>query len=309
MRPVVFWVLLGLVGLAAWLVWEKKAPRQGSSLDRQAEEAPIQLTDTSQETASLQEPPKKPAPSGPQKSRSAAPPKPASLENFYAQAAGCQVIRHTYYALCYAEEVEQPRWTVHVVEGRRLRESRVRRTQDFRPDPAVPTQSAELADYRGSGYDRGHLVPAGDFKWDSVGMSETFYLSNMSPQLHEFNAGIWEEVESTVRAWAREKGRLVVYTGPVLDKPKGYIGPNRVAVPRAFYKVVYWVEGNRGEAVAFLVPHAPTRRPPRAFLVPVDSVERVTGIDFWPALPDGLESEIEARVNTSFWGAPSRRKR
>jgi len=310
MRPVVFWVLLGLVGLAAWLVWEKKAPQPGSSPDREAEEAPIQLTDTSQETASIQVPPKKPAPSGAQKSRSSPPPKRVSLETFYAHAPGCQVIRHTYYALCYAEEVEQPRWTVYVLEGPRLRESRVRRTQDFRPDPAVPTQSAELADYRGSGYDRGHLVPAGDFKWDSVGMSETFYLSNMSPQRHEFNAGIWEEVESTVRAWAREKGRLVVYTGPVLDKPLGFIGRSRVAVPRAFYKVVYALAGDTPtEAVGFLVPHRPSRRDPLEFLVPVDSVEKETGVDFWPALPDSLEARLERRVDKGFWRAKASRRR
>jgi endonuclease G len=197
-----------------------------------------------------------------------------------------------------------------MLEGKKLKASTIRRTQDFRPDPKVSTLSAQLEDYRKSGYDRGHLVPAGDFKWDSVGMSETFYLSNMSPQLHEFNAGIWEDVERTVRTWAKQKGRLLVYTGPILDKPKEYIGPNRVAVPRAFYKVVYELIGDSAaSAVAFLVPHAPSRRSPGDFVVTVDSVEKLVGIDFFPALPDPWEEKIEGRIEKRAWPVPSPSRR
>lgn len=304
MRLGVFWILLGLVGLAAWLVWEKRAPRQQALPRSQAERAPIELTDTSPEGAALSGP-AKPHVGGP-----SAPSTQGGLEAFYAQAPGCQVVRHRYYALCYDEEAEQARWTVYVLEGKRLEQGRLRRTQDFRPDPAVATASAQLQDYARSGYDRGHLVPAGDFKWDAQGLSETFYLSNMSPQLHEFNAGIWEAVESTVRSWARQKGRLVVYTGPVLGKPLGFIGQSRVAVPRAFYKVGYALEGETPtEAVGVLVPHRPTRRSPMEFLVPVDSVERETGVDFWPALPDPLEARLERRVDKSFWRAAASRRR
>ncbi|GIV26011.1 MAG: hypothetical protein KatS3mg026_1703 [Bacteroidia bacterium] len=310
MRPIALLFFLTLVGLAAWLVWDKLAARRKTLPAEEAEKAPVQITDTLQEAASGVRSPEKPARPSKQPSTPPASAKGLALEALYASVSGCQVVRHRYYALCYDEAAEQARWTVHVLEGRRLAQSRVRRTQDFRPDAAVATASAQLQDYARSGYDRGHLVPAGDFKWDSVGMSETFYLSNMSPQLHEFNAGIWEEVESTVRAWARQKGRLVVYTGPVLDRPSGYIGPNRVAVPRAFYKVVYALEGEApAAAVGFLVPHKPSRRPPLEFLVPVDSVEKVTGVDFWPALPDPLEARLESRVDKTFWSAPVSRRR
>lgn len=312
MRPVALLFFLGLVGLAAWLLWDKLAERRKASPASQAEKAPVEITDTSisQEAASLQVPPKKPKVPRQQKGGSPAPAKSLTLEALYASRSGCQVVQHRYYALCYDEEAEQARWTVYVLEGRRLAQSRVRRTQDFRPDPAVATASAQLKDYAHSGYDRGHLVPAGDFKWDAEAMSETFYLSNMSPQLHEFNAGLWEEVESTVRAWARQKGRLVVYTGPVLDKPLGYIGRNRIAVPRAFYKVVYALEGEApAAAVGFLVLHRPTRRNPLEFLVPVDSVEKVTGVDFWPALPDPLEMRLESGLGKNAWPAPASPRR
>lgn len=311
MRPGLLVLLLVLVGVTAWLVLDKTSRRTSpasrpGAIAQADSEAPILLTDDStsgaagKSTASSAEGQKIAGTLSrtPTASVSAL----VRLENAYAQGPACQIVRHTYYVLCYDEKYEQPRWTVYILEGADLARAHVRRTQDFRPDPQVQTGSAGLEDYKHSGYDRGHLVPAGDFKWDSVGMSETFYLSNMSPQLHEFNAGIWEEVESTVRSWAKAKKRLVVYTGPVLDKPREYIGAHKVAVPRAFYKVVYWLEDEKApRAVAFLVPHAPSKRAPTDFLVSVDSVEKVTGIDFYPALPDPLEEQIEARIERDFW--------
>jgi len=213
----------------------------------------------------------------------------------------CEIVRHTYYMLCYIEAHEQPAWTAYVLEGQKLKEGKLRRTQDFREDPKVSTRSATLSDYRRSGYDRGHLVPAGDFKWDAVAMSETFYLSNMSPQLHEFNAGIWEAVERTVRSWAKQKGRLVVYTGPILRLHLKKIG-NNVSVPDTFYKIIYAFVNDEVQAVGFLVPHQsfPENAVSR-FMVPVDSVEKVTGIDFFPALPDDIEEKAERQWDRSAW--------
>lgn len=314
MRPLLLLLLLALVGVAAWLILEKFRASHTASPPPQKEAPAIELADSMEAAAAtpaaqLPSPTALPKPTT-QPSRPPERPKARPLAYYYAAAPNCQIVEHTHYTLCYVEAAEQPAWTVYVLSGEKLKHSQVRRTQDFRPDPKVATASAEVTDYRKSGYDRGHLVPAGDFKWDSVAMSETFYLSNMSPQLHEFNAGLWEAVERTVRDWARRHKRLVVYTGPVLDQPQGYIGRNRVAVPRAFYKVVYWVEDEKApQAVAFLVPHAPSQRQPTDFLVPVDSVEKVTGIDFFPALPDPIEEAIERRVDKRFWAAPSRNRR
>lgn len=222
------------------------------------------------------------------------------LEHLEAIGARCEVVRHKYYVLCYDEAHEQARWTVYVLLGANLKDSRVRRTQDFRPDPFVRTGSAELSDYRWSGYDRGHLVPAGDFKWDSAAMSETFYLSNMSPQLHGFNAGIWESLERAVRGWARQKGRLVVYAGPVLRPNQKRIA-GRVTVPDSFYKVLYWVQSSGIEAIGFLVPHREMEGDPLRYAVSVDAVEAVTGLDFFPALPDSLEAAAERSYKKENW--------
>lgn len=327
MRPFALIFLLFLVGMAAWLLWDKLVGRSSAPepADRLST-APIEITDSAGDTLSASlssmkdtaggiSAPMDKGDKGKSPAVSVAQPATKGIQAYIdiekarpRSAAECQYIRHTHFALCYDEEHEQPRWTVHILDGAKLREGRVRRTQDFRPDPKVTTRSAQLSDYRRSGYDRGHLVPAGDFKWDSTGMSETFYMSNMSPQIHEFNAGIWEEVESTVRSWARRKGRLVVYTGPVLNKIQQRVGESRVSVPGAFYKVVYHLDEKNPAAAAFLVPHAPSRRAPTDFLVPVDSVEKVTGIDFFPALPDALEEKIESRLERRLWETSPRRR-
>ncbi|MCX8112306.1 MAG: DNA/RNA non-specific endonuclease [Bacteroidia bacterium] len=316
MRPFALVFVLFIVGLGAWLLWEKfynlfpsshkTFPTQVSDkLENPSPDQPIK--DSSLGSAGTV--------SFPSSNPSEAPSSPSRLIDYIAlplaearSQTPCETVRHTYYTLCYDEEHEQPRWTVHILEGERLKYGKVGRTQDFRPDPKVFTQSAQLSDYRGSGYDRGHLVPAGDFKWDSVAMSETFYLSNMSPQLHEFNAGIWEAVESMVRSWARQKGRLVVYTGPVLNRVKKRVGKSRVSVPEAYYKVVYHLDEKAPSAVGFLVPHVPTTHSPLNFLVSVDSVEKHTGIDFFPALPDDVEERIESRLEYSRWRTNPRRR-
>lgn len=226
----------------------------------------------------------------------------------------CQIVEHTYYKLCYSEEHEQALWTAYVLEGESLKKSTIRRTNDFREDPKILTRSARLEDYKKSGYDRGHLVPAGDFKWTEQGMSETFYMSNISPQRHDFNAGIWENLESHVRHWARKNGRLYVFTGPVFGAKIQKIGPDKVSVPTAFYKAIYDLDEPEKKAIAFLVPHKPTQRSIRDFAISIDSLEKVTGINFFPELEDKLENVLEAQCKPKAWpslppGQPPYRKR
>ncbi|MCX7652430.1 MAG: DNA/RNA non-specific endonuclease [Bacteroidia bacterium] len=315
MRSFAIIFLLFLVGVAAWLIWDKLTRRTPHEAPRKEEVLEISDTSSAPEAKTPERRHEKaqenaaPA-SQPNSQHSSNKPELSSyvtLSRALAKGPSCLYVQHTHYGLCYDEEHEQPRWTVYILSGEKLNEGRIRRTQDFRPDPKIPTRSAQLSDYKKSGYDRGHLVPAGDFKWDSIGMSETFYLSNMSPQLHEFNAGIWEEVESTVRAWARQKKVLVVYTGPILDKVRNRIGTSKVSVPPAFYKVVYHIDEKKPAAVGFIVPHAPSQKSPMSFLVSVDSVERVTGIDFFYELPDEVEEQVERRFERSQWEVKQRR--
>lgn len=309
MRYPLLWILgLLAIGLATYWLLERMSTRTSEPSPKPEMPTPASPEPPSPSLGreSLPPPPPRPATSPPQASSKKEQTYPVKslfhLRHISAQSKlPCEVVAHTYYLLCYVEGHEQPCWTAYVLDGQKLKEGHLRRTQDFREDPKVRTQSATLADYRRSGYDRGHLVPAGDFKWDSIGMSETFYLSNMSPQLHEFNAGIWEAIERTVRSWAKQKGLLVVYTGPVLRPNLKKIGQN-VSVPDTFYKVIYTVSGREVQAIGFLVPHRPFPENMVArFMVSVDSVEKVTGIDFFPALPDDIEEKAESRWDKSQW--------
>ena len=196
-----------------------------------------------------------------------------------------EIIKHTYYSLSYIEKYEQPEWVFYSIQ-----KGDVERTNDFRPDPDVKTGSASLADYKGSGYDRGHLCPAAAMKVNRTAMSETFYLSNMSPQEPYFNRGIWKKLEALIRGWGWNH-TIYVVTGPVFKDIKGYIGKNNVAVPGSYYKVVY--EPEKGKMIGFLLQNEKSGMELSTFVVPVDSIESITGIDFFSQLDDSIENFLE----------------
>ncbi|MBV5349132.1 DNA/RNA non-specific endonuclease, partial [bacterium] len=147
-----------------------------------------------------------------------------------------QIIKHTYYSLAYSEENEQAFWVFYQLSSDNL--GNQDRTDDFRADPAVNSGSASLIDYKGSGYDRGHLCPAADMTQNKTSMSETFFLSNMSPQTPGFNRGIWSTLEEKVRAWANQYSKIYVVTGPIFKDNLAVIGENKVTVPGYYYKVI-----------------------------------------------------------------------
>lgn len=163
-----------------------------------------------------------------------------------------EVVRHTYYTLDYNEQHEQPNWvfyrlTIDNVKGT------AKRKNNFRPDPAVSTGSAQLSDYKGSGYDRGHLCPAADMKQSSQAMSETFYLSNMSPQVPSFNRGVWAKLEAEVRKQIKdEDDTLYVITGPIFLGADKSIGASEVTVPTFFFKM-FFAPG--GDTLVYILPN------------------------------------------------------
>ncbi len=212
------------------------------------------------------------------------------------------VVEHTNYTLQYDERFEQADWVAYELTADEA-EGTVKRGNSFREDPYVLTGSAELSDYKKSGFDRGHLAPAGDMKFSPDAMSESFYMSNMSPQRPGFNRGIWKELEEMVRKWAEENGSLYVVTGPVLNKPYyPVIGENKVAVPEFYYKVLLDYTEPEIKGIGFILPNKKCEDPLGDYAVPIDRVEEVTGIDFYPKLPDGEEDRIEGNIDLSLWG-------
>ena len=210
-----------------------------------------------------------------------------------------EIVRHSAFILSYQEEYELASWVLH----RLVKEAafgKAGRSNEFLTDPLVESGSAVTQDYSRSGYDRGHLCPAGDFKHDKELEDETFYMSNMSPQMPDFNRGIWSDLENKVRSWAKKRGELIIVTGPILKKGLPTIGRmNKIAVPEKFYKIIY--DPAKEEAIAFLFPNEGSVELVKSFTVSIDELEAMTGIDFFAKLPDSLEQKIEVNNNVDDW--------
>ena len=211
------------------------------------------------------------------------------------------VIERPYYTLRYIEEHEQANWVSYALWADSLRQQTYDRKNDFRKDPRVKTGSAELSDYKGSGFDRGHLAPAGDFSYDEFALSQSFYMSNMSPQNPSFNRGIWKKLEDKVRDWAMENGKVYVVTGPVLNKQFKTIGKNGVSIPEYYYKVVLDIEKPGIKAIAFLMKNEKSSASLESYVVSIDEVERLTGLDFFPGMSDELENALESQKGIAGW--------
>ena len=211
-----------------------------------------------------------------------------------------QVIHHEYYSLSYSEVDEQAEWVAYELKADHLVQSDFKRPY-FEVDPKVRTKSAHWRNYKNSGYDRGHLCPAADREFSKEAYTETFLTSNISPQRHAFNAGIWNNLEQQVRYWARSYDGVFVVTGGVLNDKMGAIGSEQVTVPESFYKIVYDQSGGNVKMLAFLMNHTDTDRPLREFVTSVDHIEDLTGIDFFPELEDSVENKLEASTSLSGW--------
>lgn len=222
---------------------------------------------------------------------------------------GETVVQHAGYTLSYNETNEQANWVAYELTAFETKKV-VDRTNRFMEDSKIATGSASLDDYRNSGYDRGHLAPAADLGWSMQSMEESFYMSNMSPQLPAFNRGIWGEAEAFTRKAAKENGSLFVVSGPIFSVNMKTIGSNRVAVPERFYKIILDVRNPELKALAFIIPNRDCSEELEKFVVSIDDIETATGIDFFPALPDEWESKLEASHSLTNWpfGTVARRK-
>ena len=213
---------------------------------------------------------------------------------------GGELIIHDHFQLSYVERFEQAAWVAYTLDKDHLTGD-MRKRPYYIVDPMVSTGSADWRNFKGSGYDRGHLCPAGDRKFSESAYNQTFYTSNISPQDRQFNAGIWNELEQQVRRWARKYGRLHIITGGVLAKGLDTIGNEHVAVPESYYKVVIREEGVDIRVLGFLIPNAETDLQPEAFLISLDDLEALTGLDFFPELPEQAQQSVESTVDSRPW--------
>lgn len=217
-----------------------------------------------------------------------------------------EIIKHKNYTLRYEEDYEVPAWVAYKLRGEYTKGVANRAGNQFIPDRKVKNNSALTGDYSNTGYDRGHMLPAGDFKCCQELMDETFFMSNIAPQVPDFNRGIWENIESRVRGWAVRDEEIFVVTGPVLRKGLPTIGRyNNVAVPEFFYKIVLFYQPKSGKSprmIAFLLPNeALFGKRMNNYIVSTDEVEKVTGLDFFAKLPTDIQTKLEANSSWSDW--------
>lgn len=223
----------------------------------------------------------------------------SKVENFHPTSSTGQIVKHKYFTLSYNEKHEQAEWVSYKLCDKYLVKN-IDRTNNFREDTLVLTGSANASDYKYSGYDRGHLLPAGSMVHNKQAMSETFYMSNICPQKPNFNRKIWKQLEEKVRYWTGKNDSLFVVSGVIIGDTGKYIN-NKIAIPKAFYKTILAFNKDEINGIAFILPHKEIHSNILEFVATIDSVENLTGIDFYHLLNNKIEKEFEGNYNIEKW--------
>ncbi len=209
------------------------------------------------------------------------------------------------FIVSYNIETKCPNYVAWRLSKKRLRGNATRLDEFIGDDVIAEPSRVETSDYYGSGYDRGHMCPAGDNRNDQSAMNQSFLMTNICPQDHDFNSGDWNDLEQMCRQWTKDYGNLYIVCGPIFESksPKtfGRRKNIKVSVPDKFFKVVLML-GKQPKAIGFIYPNKNTGKDIRSYCVSVDRVERITGIDFYPNLPDNIEKKVEAECNPAQWG-------
>lgn len=211
------------------------------------------------------------------------------------------ILERAGYVTSYNKKTKLPNWVAWHLTADNTKGSHSRKDIDFMEDEDVPTPRADDWDYYNSGYDRGHMCPAGDNKWDSEAMRQSFLFTNICPQAPGLNRGDWNEMENACRSWARENGDIYIVCGPILYKGRHKtIGKHKVVVPEAFFKVVLCMRGTP-KAIGFIYKNEDGNRPKGDYVNSVDEVERITGFDLFASLPDDVEKAVESTADLDDW--------
>lgn len=211
------------------------------------------------------------------------------------------IATHTGYTVSFNSTHRIPNWVGYEMTRAKTKGDE-KRSNRFVPDPKFKAWTNVNADYTNSGYDRGHMAPAADMKWSPQAMAESFYFSNICPQHPDLNRRRWKDLEDKVRDWAVADSAIVVVCGPLIRDSSKSIGKNLVTVPDGFFKVILSPYQSSPQAIGFLFNNERSVDPLHTYIVPVDSIESLTGLDFFSELPDSIEDLIESRVNKVYWG-------
>lgn len=206
------------------------------------------------------------------------------------------IVRHVGYTASYNHQTLCPDWVAWELTAEELVEVH-NFDCSFSWDPTVQNPKASREDYSRSGWDKGHMAPRADMKWDANALQESYFFTNICPQDHEMNSQAWRKIEELTRRLARRYSSVLVVCGPVFDSVNHrHIGPNCVHVPDRFFKAIAVMVGEEWHTVAFLVENNRQTRSPRQYAVTVDSVEAVIGRDLFPSIPEAAESDYDWNI-------------
>lgn len=213
-----------------------------------------------------------------------------------------EFIDHIYYKLGYDNSHKQAQWVGYLLTKRMVKSKNCQRNDNFREDKSISKGSASPKDYKGSGYDRGHLCPSGDMTWSYEAMDMTFLMSNISPQEPDFNRGIWKYLEDRVRDWAVENDSIIVITGPILSGITSRIGKNKVSVPKKYFKIIIDITRPTIKAIGFVMENKDLSGEIFSYSVTIDEVERLTGLNIFPKKEkNSTIKNLEAKIKISDW--------
>ena len=211
------------------------------------------------------------------------------------------LIDHKAYSLVYSEDHEQAKWVVHVITPDVI-DGKQSRTNDFRADPLVTSKTAVKADYWHSGFDRGHLAPSADFSWSHAALSESYFYSNMAPQRPDLNRKKWATLENKLRAYVGMHRRpLLVVSGGILREDLPSIGKNEVSIPEFFFKVAYDYTSDTPQGIAFVMPNDACKYPVWNYSMSIDSLEQITGFNFFANESEERQQAFEAEQSIAIW--------
>jgi len=213
---------------------------------------------------------------------------------------GDVLITHLAYTVSYKTTYKLANWVAYELTAAETN-AIVKRNDNFTPDPLLKSGSASLADYKGSGYDRGHLAPAADMCFSYQAMQESFYLTNIAPQDQSFNRGIWAKLEKQLRQWAIDDKAVYIVTGTLASKGNATIGINKIDVPQSFYKVVLDYTAPEIKGIAFIMANQGSKEDLQHFAVTIDSLEKLTGIDFFYQIPEKQQRVFESVIDPGKW--------
>lgn len=209
-----------------------------------------------------------------------------------------QLIKRTAYTLSYNKEWVNCNWVYWKLTREHCNGKNQRQNEKFTEDNEVKGSKATHQDYVQSGYDRGHMCPAGDSKWSKEAIAETFKLSNICPQNHNLNTGDWNDLEQACRLWAKTYDEVYIVCGPIYNNGVQKRLKNKVGVPDAFFKCVVRLN-DKPSGLGFIYKNEGKHHDMEYYVCTIDDVEQRTGLDFFKGLPN--EAAIESRANLNDW--------